>query len=189
MNSLRLVLLFAMCLHAVPAWAVEIEGVDLPREIRLDSGESLQLNGAGIRKKFFIKVYIGALYLGSPQREVQAVLDAPGAKRVFMHILYDELSRSKLVDAWNDGFESNLDDAELASLRGRIERFNAMFDDVRAGDTLSLTFLPASGTHVEIAGVERGVVPGDDFFRALLKIWLGDHPADGNLKDAMLGRE
>jgi len=31
------------------------------------------------------------------------------------------------------------------------------------------------------------VIPGEDFNRALLRIWLGDRPADGDLKRGMLG--
>jgi long-chain acyl-CoA synthetase len=33
----------------------------------------------------------------------------------------------------------------------------------------------------------RGKVAGDDFARALLRIWLGEHPADSGLKEALLG--
>ena len=50
-----------------------------------------------------------------------------------------------------------------------------------------LDYVPGSGTKVTIKGVEKGVVEGEDFNAALLDIWLGDEPADDDLKEAMLG--
>jgi hypothetical protein len=47
--------------------------------------------------------------------------------------------------------------------------------------------MPDEGTQVWINDMLKGSVPGEDFSRALLKIWLGSKPADAGLKDAMLG--
>ena len=38
-------------------------------------------------------------------------------------------------------------------------------------------------------GKVMGLVEGDDFFTAILKIWLGEEPSDSDLKEAMLGTE
>ena len=35
----------------------------------------------------------------------------------------------------------------------------------------------------------RGTIPGVDFQRALLAIWLGEHPADASLKRGLLGQD
>jgi hypothetical protein len=37
-------------------------------------------------------------------------------------------------------------------------------------------------------GEVLGTVQGEDFYRALLKVWLGDKPADKGLKKAWLGK-
>lgn len=50
-----------------------------------------------------------------------------------------------------------------------------------------LDFVPGSGTRVVVNGDTRGTIPGEDFNRALLRIWLGENPADAGLKKAMLG--
>jgi hypothetical protein len=40
-----------------------------------------------------------------------------------------------------------------------------------------------------VNGQPRGkLMPGDEFYRALLRIWLGEKPADGDLKKGMLGQ-
>jgi hypothetical protein len=149
-------------------------------------GPKLVLNGAGVRKKFFVKVYVGALYLPNKATTVAAVLNETGPKRVLMHFLYKKVEREKLTDGWKEGFENN-SKTEMAQLRARLDDFNKLFTDVKKGDVILLDYLPGSGTRVTINGQEKGTIAGEDFNRALLKVWLGPEPADSGLKQAMLG--
>jgi hypothetical protein len=50
-----------------------------------------------------------------------------------------------------------------------------------------IDFIPGSGTRINVNGQDMLTIPGEDFFRALLRIWLGRKPVDGRLRDAMLG--
>ncbi len=149
----------------------------------------LVLNGAGIRTKFIFDIYIGSLYLEKKQLQAKDVYNAPGEKRISMHFLYDEISKEKLVNGWNDGFENNLSKDELVKFKDQINKFNNLFVAVKKGDVINLNFIPTTGTHIVINGKSQGIVEGDNFFIALLKIWLGDEPADSDLKEAMLGSE
>ncbi|MBW2501820.1 MAG: chalcone isomerase family protein [Deltaproteobacteria bacterium] len=177
---------FVLLAAGRPAIARVIAGVDVPPTVTLGS-EELVLNGAGIRVKLFMKIYVGALYLKARQTSVDAVLSDPGAKRIVMNFLYKELSTKKLVDAWNTGFTNNSTPAEVKALQERITRFNAMFDTVHRGDVIRLDYLPDAGTQVWINDTLKGTVAGEDFSRALLRIWLGPKPPDVNLKNAMMG--
>ena len=165
----------------------EVAGVLLPESV-ISESEALVLNGAGIRKKFFIKVYVGALYLPAKRSTVKQILADPGAKRIVMSFLYKEVSAKKLVDGWNDGFAGNNSAKEMKSLQDRINKFNSLFTTVHKGDEIRLDYLPGEGTKVFINNDLKGSVQGEDFSRAILKIWLGSKPADTNLKDAMLGK-
>ncbi len=49
-------------------------------------------------KKFFVKVYVGALYLPKIMTSVDAVLDETGPKCVLMHFLYKKVEGYKLAD-------------------------------------------------------------------------------------------
>lgn len=147
----------------------------------------LQLNGIGYRSKFFIKIYIGALYTVDRVKTPGEVLSQSGPKRLLMHFLYSEVSREKLVDAWNEGFEENTPAGDLAKLRERIDQFNAMFPTLHSGDEVLLDYIPDKGTVVTIKGEVKGVIKGEDFNHALLNIWFGDEPADSGLKDDLLG--
>ncbi|MDH5613104.1 MAG: chalcone isomerase family protein [Gammaproteobacteria bacterium] len=167
--------------------AREFKGVNLPEEILLEGvNKKINLNGVGMRTKFVFDIYVGALYLESAANTREAVLSQNGAKRVFMHFVYDEVSAEKLVNGWNQGFEDNLTEEQLSDLADRIKAFNAMFDTVHAGDEVLLDYLPELGTRVTIKGEVKGMIEGDDFNQALLNIWLGDEPADEDLKEAML---
>ena len=176
-----------ICLITAPTlWAKEVAGVTLADEVNV-GGTPLRLNGAGVRSKFFVKVYVGGLYLPSKSHSAAEVLAMKGPNRVVMHFLYDEVSKDKLVDGWTEGFENNQDEAAMKRLRTRLDRFNALFDTVHSGDVIELDYLPKRGTVVRIKGAEKGVIEGADFNRALLAVWLGDEPADGDLKEALLG--
>lgn len=162
--------------------------INFPDSLTLPGTEQvLQLNGVGYRSKFFIKVYVGALYTEHKAATRDEVQSQPGPKRMMMHFVYDEVSSEKLVNAWKEGFEDNSSHEALKALHDRIERFNAMFPAVHEGDVVLLDYIPGKGTVVSIKGEEKGVIEGDDFNRALLDIWLGDEPADSSLKDALLG--
>jgi hypothetical protein len=184
----RIPLAFSLTLLSFVAAAKEVAGVKLPDTVTLAADQpALVLNGAGVRSKFFVKVYVGALYLPVRATDAASIVRHTGPVAVHMHFLHSEVSKEKLVDAWNDGFSANLADAERAKLKDRIDRFNALFRTVRRGEVVQLQYLPGDGTHVVINGQKQGAIEGEDFMHAWLKIWLGEKPADGDLKRAMLG--
>ena len=168
--------------------AREFGDINFPDKIALpDTNKTVQLNGVGYRKKFFVKVYIGALYTERLARSRDEVVTMKGPNRVLMHFLHDEVSSEKLVDAWNEGFEENLSDEDMGKLRTQINKFNSMFPTVVKDDVIYIDYIPGTGTRVTINDEQKGVIAGKDFNNALLDIWLGDEPADKKLKKAMLG--
>jgi len=177
---------FVLILSVQSSGAREIAGVTVPETDAMDN-KALVLNGAGIRKKFFVKVYVGALYLTKKQTAAAQILSDPDAKRIVMSFLYKEVSAEKLVDGWNEGFAANNSAEELRMLQDRINSFNSFFTAVHKGDVIRLDYMPDQGTRIWINEVLKGSVAGEDFSRALLKIWLGNKPADAGLKDDMLG--
>lgn len=182
-----LISLCVLALLSSPLAAREIAGVNVPESITGADGVELKLNGAGIRSKLFIKVYIAGLYLQSPYSDAESVLADDGQKKMLMHFLYKKVEKAKLVGAWNEGFEANLGADQLAALADRIQAFNEMFATVNKGDTIHLDYLPGTGTVVTVAGEKKGVVEGRDFANALFAIWLGEKPVTSDLKTSLLG--
>jgi len=179
--------LTALLLVSVPALARDLDGVKIPDSLVV-TGESrpLVLNGAGYRKKFFIKVYIGALYLAQPANQAKAVLDAGSPRIMRMHFLRD-VGQGKLAAAWNDGIAANHTVAETQALHARIDQLNTLIGSVRDKDVLRIEMRPRGETGIWMNNKLRGSINGTDFQNALLKTWLGEKPADANLKKAVLG--
>lgn len=163
--------------------AATLYGVDVADSTTLAEQE-LVLNGVGIRKKGPFKVYLGALYLGSKTNNADAILKDEGAKRVQLNMLRN-LAKKKMVGAIVDGFKANTSD--MASIQVRVDEFISYMDKVKKGDSIQFDYIPATGTNIVINGKNKGTIVGKDFFDALMKVWLGERPADGRLKAAMLG--
>ena len=181
-------LLILWLLLCGPLYGVEVGDTALPDEVRINGfDEPLVLNGAGMRKKLFISVYAGALYLPQRQVGVGGLLSAPPANRVSMHFVYSKVSKRQLDETWREGFENNLDATQLAAVAGRLDDFVDLFREMHAGDEVWLDYVPGRGTEVSINGQSRGMVPGGDFNAALLAVWLGHDPASESLKNALVG--
>ncbi len=180
---------FSLWLFLSPSvQARQLDDVVLPDNITIDGTDRpLQLNGMGYRTKFIFKVYVGALYTESKVNSRNEVQALKGPKRVVMHMVYDEVAREKMASAWRDGFADNNADEQLAKLQARLETLVSYFPDLKAGDVVLLDYVPAQGTYVTINSEKKGVIEGADFYAALLDVWLGEDPADDDLKDAMLG--
>jgi hypothetical protein len=182
----RALLITLSLLFMSTVWAAEVEGINVP-ESAVVSGKSLQLNGAGVRTKFFFDIYVGALYLPQKTTAAEEALTMPGPKQVSMTFIYEEVAREKLVSAWDEGFRLNQSAAEVAALKERLEQFNALFVTAHRGDTYLFNFNNDDSTSVVLNGREAGRISGADFQDALLAVWLGERPADNGLKSAMLG--
>lgn len=186
----QLLILFSLSLLPLTAPALEIEGVKVPDSAQVVEGASaLPLNGAGVRTRFFFRVYVGALYLGQKTKSAQAVIEAPGAKRVALHMLR-ELSAEQFVNALEDGLKNNHSAEQLAALDAPVKQLRTLFTAVKTakpGDVIFIDYLPGQGTRMTVNGNVRGLIAGEEFNRALLRIWLGDNPADSDLKVALLG--
>lgn len=191
MKPMLALTLSVLLLGAAPVGSArEVAGVMLDESVELGTPPAtLVLNGAGVRSKFFFKIYVGALYLPERVTDPNRVLEMEGPKRVSMHFLYKEVDRDTLVETWEEGFANNTSEQERARLRERLNAFDDLFVTVRRGDVIRLDYLPGAGTQVWMNQNLRGIIAGEDFHRALLKLWLGERPGDARLKRAMLGQE
>jgi len=168
--------------------AAELSGVFLKDQITAENGETLLLNGVGLREKFWVDVYVGSLYLVNKTDNVVEILSAPHASRIQMDFVYKEVAKEKLIKAWKKGFNKNQDKEAMTALQDRAEQFYGYFDqNVVAKDQYIFDYIPGKGTTVSKNNKVLGLIPGVDFKNALIEIWIGNFPADKNLKLGMLG--
>jgi hypothetical protein len=170
----------------VPAWAGTLAGVTLPDKVDAH-GQSLVLNGMGLRTKLFIKVYVGGLYLPQKEKSAQKILAADAPRQMLLSFIYD-VSKSQMCDAWDEGLEANTPNAS-AEVKKNFKTLCGWMDGVGKGQKLALTYVPGEGTHVEVAGKDKGSLPGKPTADAILGTWIGPDPAPGkDFKKAVLGQ-
>lgn len=164
----------------------EISGITLPQKTTFGKDEVI-LNGAGVREKFWMDMYVGGLYVTTESSNPQEITKADEAMGIQLHIVSGLINSKKMVSAVEDGFE-NSTKGNKAALRDKIDKFIAVFDaEIEKEDVFDITYQPGLGTVIYKNGKESGTIKGFDFKKALIGIWLGDKPADKDLKKSMLG--
>lgn len=155
------------------------------------SGNTLQLNGAGVRYKAVFKVYTAGLYLEKKAQSPQEIAALKGPKRVSITMLR-EIDSAELGKLFSRGMEDNMDRAAFSKLIPGVLRMSQIFSEhkkLRAGDQFMIDWIPGTGTVITVKGEPQGEpFKEPEFFSALLGIWLGNAPADWKLKDALLGK-
>lgn len=183
----RLVLAALVAL-SFPASAAEVARVQVPDKAQVESRE-LVLNGAGLRKRFFFNVYVIGLYLPEKKSDAAAVLSLPGPKRVSIHMLRD-VGADTFSEALVEGLKANHAEADYQALEARVKQLEAIMAEVKEakkGMTIALDWT-GGATRVSIDGQGAGQpIAGEDFYRALLRIWLGEHPVQDDVKKDLLG--
>ena len=174
---------------AQAAAPIKVEGVTFAGQATV-AGQALELNGVGLRAVAWFKGYAAGLYLSSRARTAQQVLAATGPKRLQLRMLVD-VDTEEFIKAFDKGIARNSPPAELPLLAERMARFDALLraiGKVRKRDVVDLDWLPGRGLQFALNGLLQGaVIPGEDLYAALLRIFVGERPADPELKIGLLG--
>ena len=190
MNKCAVALAGVMLSLGALAAQVDVAGVKLDESVDV-RGSKLQLNGAGIRYKAIFKVYVAALYVGKKVATPEEFYAATGPKRMSITMLRD-IDSNELGKAFTKGFEENAAKGEMSKLIPGLVRMGQVFADQKklvAGDNFTTDWIPGTGTVITVKGKTQGEpFKEPEFFNALMRIWLGNNPADWKLKDALLGK-
>jgi len=176
--------------HLAAAATVDLAGVKLA-ERQTVAGSPLVLNGAGIRYRAVFQVYTAGLYLTAKADKPEDVLAMPGPKRLAITMLRD-IDSGELGKLFARGMEDNMDRSAFSRLIPGVLRMSQVFSthkQLKAGETFVIDWVPGTGTVLTIKGkVEGEPFKEPEFFNALMRIWLGNKPADWALKEALLGQ-
>lgn len=182
----KTILALAMVVSALTAGAATVAGVNVADSVAVNN-QRLVLNGAALRKKFVVKVYVGALYLQGKQSNAAAIIAADAPRRQVMHFLYD-VDKGKMVEAWTDGLKDNTPNAS-PEVKTAFQTLSSWMEDMKAGQTIVLTYVPGIGTTVEVNGKSKGTLGGKAVSDAILNTWVGPKPGPGaDFKKGVLGQ-
>jgi chalcone isomerase-like protein len=171
------------------AGAAELDGVALPAKVKMPDGPELVLNGAGVRTDKIVKLYVAGLYLPDRTQDAEAILRANKPSRLQLHLLHD-MTSDQLTSSIKQALSETLTPDQRSPLQARLDQLTSIFDRLKVlkkGTQVVIDYLPRRGTAVRINDEERGRIAGADFKEALLRMWIGDHPRDPQLRKAMLG--
>jgi hypothetical protein len=183
----RMLLAAFLCM-AIGVEAAEVSGVRLDDKTQVES-KDLVLNGAGLRKRFIFSVYVLGLYLPEKKNDAAAVLQLAGPKRALITMQRD-VSAEQFTEALLDGLRPNVSEAEYQTLEPRLKQLMDLIAEIKEAKKGSTIAIDWTGTATRLAfnGTTVGKpIAGEDLYRALLRIWIGDKPVQDDLKKALLG--
>ncbi|PWF55582.1 chalcone isomerase family protein [Massilia glaciei] len=179
---------FLACAIGQSASAAEVNGIKFDETVKV-AGKDLKLNGAGMRTKFILKVYAAGLYLTEKKTNTADILKTEGPRRVAITFARD-VSTDSFGESFMTGINKNTNEAERARLATQFAKIGEVFgmlDGMKKGDVMNIDWIPGSGTLLTMNGKKVGDVPSEiAAYNAMLRIWLGENPADASLKRAML---
>ncbi|MBU3725282.1 MAG: hypothetical protein FGM18_07210 [Burkholderiaceae bacterium] len=177
-------------LSPLTALGAELESVRMADTIKLGSQE-LVLNGMGLRTRFGLRVYVAGLYVGKKSGAVADLLTQSGPKRIAI-AMRRNVDADTFLDALKDGIAANHNPQQLSALKDRIGKLSELIlsiKEAKQGDLLDIDFIPDAGTQFMINNKPVGApIPGEDFFQALLRIWIGEKPVQDGLKAGLIGK-
>ncbi len=178
---------FVALLAGTAAQAESIRGVNMPSSINVD-GQTLVLNGAGTREKYFLHLYVGGLYLTKKSSNGQAIASADEPMAIRMGIISSMITGERMADATKEGFDSTAGH-HVGSIKPQIDQLlDAFRKGINKGDMYELAYIPGKGTEIRKNGNLDVTIPGLAFKQYLFAIWIGDDSTvNSSLKQAMLG--
>ena len=178
----------------LPAWALDVAGVNY-RPVTTVEGVSLRLNGAGVRQFASSPLYTAGLYLEQKSSTTQGVLQAKGAKQVRV-VMLRETTGKEMGDLLTQGLIGNSSDEDLANLIPEIMELGTLIAErgtLRQGDSFQIDWTATGGTTITVIqhGSRKPVIEvfaKPELIGAMMRMWIGEHPADPALKAALLGQ-
>ncbi len=197
-------LLSSSGLFAAP---VIVSGIKFPDKIGYNK-KVLYLNGAGIRTKFFMNIYVAGLYVTKKTNDAATIINANEAMTMRVTIISSMLTGETMENAIREGFERSMN-GNVSEIKEQIDLCCKLFTDspTKVGDQYDLNFTPGIGfsstkngksyTTSQFGKFSNGqsdegnlaFSPGKNniFKKATFGIWLGDDPVDEGLRESLLG--
>jgi hypothetical protein len=149
--------------------------------------DKLVLNGGGTREKYWMDMYVAGLYLTAKSKDATAIVDANSSMAIKINIVSGLITSARMKEAVEEGFEKSTG-GKQATYKDKIALFEAAFNEaIKKGDVFDIVYTAETITILKNNALKATILSGLDFKKAVFGIWLGNDPADSDLKDGMLG--
>ena len=189
-NTLAIILLSL----SINVGAISVADIEISESIRFDD-KTLLVQGAGVRSKFFINLYVASLF-SEPEinskrlsaTKSYAVLNSQSIKAIRLNIVSGLITSTRMLDSIEQGFKLATD-GDSKEIDAHVTEFIAVFDQpIEKQDQFTFISEPNVGIHVLKNNKPLTSINNEAFRQALLSIWLGTSPVDKGLKRDMLGK-
>jgi hypothetical protein len=164
--------------------AMECENVELPDTIEVN-GQTLVLNGLGLRRSGLKKLHVSGLYLAERSDDAAAIIANDQPRRMSLNSLQD-VSLAEVYEGWKKAIDEN-EALDLAIYQERLDKMVAAMTDFKVGQNMTFSYFPEQGTEIIIQGESKTVIDGADFASALISVWLGPNAPSDKFRDGLLG--
>ena len=186
--AIAMALMFVFAVAAVGyADEVEILGVKFPTEKTIE-GKTLKLNGVSYLKKMgFVKVYAVGLYLETPTKDPNAIIESEQVKYMLTHYLTSKATAKKISNGFIDLMENGNSKDLVDANRADIDKYASWLDkDMKPGLTSESVYVPGKGLTLTYQGEVRGTIPGSTFAQMYYRYNVGEK-ADKKIRKGLLG--
>lgn len=171
--------------------AIDVEGVTIPEALPHSSGKRLVLNGTAVRSVWGFDVYVVALYLKEKCQDVKTIMerDLENGKQIQITMLR-EVSAKKFLSTVRKNIDINFSNKEKKRFSKELVAFFNCFDEnleLEENSVVTFDYLPGHGTKIAVQNRKTQLIPGDDFYHALLRLWIGQ-PLQASIKDGLVGK-
>ena len=169
--------------------AVAGEATEFPSEAVLRD-RKLLLNGSAVRTVWGFKVYEIGLFLNERSSDGDFIIGVNRAPKRVRIAMLREVSEEQFASTVQESIDRNFTGEEKQKFAGELEKFLAAFHngvDLKKGSVVTIDYLPGTGMVMGRDDAVLGTIPGDDFYHAILRLWLGK-PLQESIKDGLLGR-
>lgn len=171
---------------------IQLQALETVSDVQYDSTmsfkkDTLLLNGAGVREKWFIDLYTVGLYVKEKTTDASQIINCNCAQAFKIVIVSNFVTTEKFNDAIDEVFIKSTQ-GNTKHIDKRIAIFKKLLGtNLKKGDELLLTYDPEVGLNVFRDQQFTGTVVGLDFKKELMKLWVGEHAVNNDLKKHVLG--
>jgi hypothetical protein len=164
------------------AEARKVAGQDVPEKVHA-GGKTLTLNGTAVQRKLVFDIYAVALFLERPTRDADQAWRSDQTKQLQLTLLRDA-RKDQLSKYLREGLKKSAED--YADIAGRVEKILAAIPDMKAGETITMTYAPGRGTTLQNESGEGAEVDGKAFADALFGMFLAPRHEMAHIRRALV---
>jgi hypothetical protein len=102
-----------------------------------------------------------------------------------------DVSADQFIESFDVALRNNNSESQLAEVSAQKDDLFARIraiGEARTGTQILLDYLFSVGTMLVVDGIAKGkLIPGEVFYRAILRSWVGVNPSQEDMKKALLG--